>query len=103
MFPNDLWQAHFLTRPTLGKILIIPRGMGEKLPDVQLDNLAGGMAAAMLSCAGGVLASMSHRGLSMPLSMPGGPCDSNLHSPGEREPLPMEDTSHPCIFQRSTS
>lgn len=52
MFPNDLWQTHFLTRPGLGKILIIPRGKGEKPPNVQLDNLAGAMAAAVLGCAG---------------------------------------------------
>lgn len=71
MFPNDLWQTHFLTRPASGKILIIPRGEGEKPPDVQLDNLAGVMAAALLGCA-----SMSHRGISMPLSMPSGSCDS---------------------------
>lgn len=51
MFPNDLWQTHFLTRPASGKILIIPRGEGEKPPDVQLDNLAGVMAAALLGCA----------------------------------------------------
>lgn len=51
MFPNDLWQTHFLTRPALGKILIIPRGEGEKPPDVQLDNLAAAMAAALLGCA----------------------------------------------------
>lgn len=76
MFPSDLWQAHFLTRPALGKILIIPRGKGEKLPDIQLDSLAGEMAAAVLGYARGVHASMSHRGLSMPLSMPNGPCDS---------------------------
>lgn len=76
MFPNDLWQTHFLTRPALGKILIIPRGKGEKPLDVQVDNLAGAMAAAVLGCAGGVHASMSHRGLSMPLPMPSGPRDS---------------------------
>lgn len=76
MFPNDLWQTHFLIRLALGKILIIPRGKGEKPPDVQLDNLAGATAAAILGCAGGVYASKSHRGLSTPLSMPSGPCDS---------------------------
>lgn len=76
MFPNDLWQTHFLARPALGKILIIPRGKGEKPPDVHLDNLSGVMAAAVLGCAGGVHASMSHGGLSLPLSMPSGPCDS---------------------------
>lgn len=76
MFPSDLWQTHFLTRPALGKILIIPRGKGEKPPDVQLDHLAGGIAAAVLGCAGVVHASMSHRGLSMPVSMPSGPCDT---------------------------
>lgn len=52
MFLNDLWQTHFLTRPALGKILIIPRGKGEKPPDVQLDSLAGAVAAAVLGCAG---------------------------------------------------
>ena len=52
MFPNDLWQSHLLTRPALGKILIIPGGKGEELLGVQLDSWAGATAAAMPCCAG---------------------------------------------------
>jgi len=34
MFPNDLWQSHLLTRPAVGKILIIPGGEEDELPGV---------------------------------------------------------------------
>lgn len=51
MFPNDLSQSHLLTRPALGKILIIAGGKGEELSGVQRDSWAEAMAAAVPCCA----------------------------------------------------